>query len=439
MARYRSRLTIPLAACLGCLALSLACSDKSPSEPESGLLARLNALPDVEATEIVPEHGYCNRQFQIDITQPLDHANPDGESFKQRVYLSHVDESLPVVLFPSGYWARATTLYELTEIMACNQIAASHRFYEGAIPDNPDWQYLTIEQAAADFHKVVDILKEVYPGTWISTGRSKSGMSAVFHRRFFPEDVEATVVYAAPLPLGNPDPRYMTWLDAQGSEECQNRARAFQRGLLRNRAGLEPMLDGHYDALGTLPCCGTDVIFEWLVTEYRYTFWQQREPDCQAIPDSAAPGTDMFDHLMQICWHASSYSSVRSSTSLAYHYQLLTEFGDIVYDNAHLLDLLNDKDGSTVALLAPLDVDLTFDPAVMPDIVGWLQTSGDRIIYVYGGMDYNTAVGIELAGAADALEIVEPGADHGVLIEELTDRELVLSRLESWLGFEIGR
>jgi hypothetical protein len=53
-------------------------------------------------------------------------------------------------------------------------------------------------------------------------------------------------------------------------------------------------------------------------------------------------------------------------------------------------------------------------------------------------MDYNTAVGIELTGAADALKIIEPTADHGVLISELTDQQLVISTLETWLGFEIG-
>jgi hypothetical protein len=431
-------LNIPLAICLSTVLFLLSCSDNSPPGPETDLLAHLNALPDVEATEISPGHSYCERQFQIDIIQPLDHANPDGESFTQRLYLSHVDESLPVVFFPSGYWSRATTLYELTEIMACNQIAASHRFYDGAVPDNLDWQYLTIEQAAGDFHKIVDIFKQIYAGTWVSTGRSKSGMSAVFHRRFFPDDVEATVAYAAPLPLGNPDQRYMTWLDSQGTEECQNRTKQFQRALLLNRAELEPMLDSYFDDLNTSPCCDIDIVFEWLVTEYRYTFWQQQNPDCEAIPDTTASAAEVFSHLIQVCWHASTYSENQSTTSLAYHYQLLTEFGDIVYDNAHLLDLLNDTDGSTVALLAPQGVDLIFDPTVMPDIVGWLQASGDRIIYIYGGMDYNTAVGIDLTGAADALKITEPDADHGVLISDLTDQQLVLSTLESWLGFEIG-
>ena len=303
--------------------------------------------------------------------------------------------------------------------------------------NNLDWQYLTIEQAANDIHRVVEVFKTIYPGTWVSTGRSKSGMSAVFHKRFFPDDVAATVAYSAPLPVGNPDRRYMTWLDSQGTPECQDRTKQFQRALLKNRDTLEPMLDDYFASLNTTPCCGTGVVFEWLVTEYRYTFWQQEIPDCQAIPDSSAPAAELYDHLLQVCWHASSYGADQSITSRAYHYQLLTEFGDIVYDNAHLLDLLNDKDGSTVAMLAPQGVDLTFKPDVMSDIVGWLQTSGDHIVYIYGGMDYNTAVGIELTGGADALKIVEPGADHGVLISDLTQQQLVLTTLESWLGIEL--
>ena len=426
-----------LAAAVG-IALLWACSDDAPTEPQTDLLSRLRALPDVQVTEISPEHNFCERQFQIDITQPLDHDNPNGESFQQRLYLSHVDESLPVVFFPSGYWARATTLYELTEMMGCNQIAACHRFYDGALPDNLDWQYLTIEQAAADFHQIVQVFKQVYAGSWISTGRSKSGMSALFHKRFYPDDVDATVAYAAPLPVGNPDQRYMAWLDAQGTSECQDRTRQFQRALLRRRAEFEPLLASYFADQGTSACCDIGIVFEWLVTEYRYTFWQQQNPNCQAIPDTAASAPAMFGHLLQVCWHAISYSENQSITSRAYHYQLLTEFGDIVYDNAHLLDLLNDKDGSTIALLAPADVDLTFDATVMPDIVTWLQTSGDCIVYIYGGMDYNTAVGIELTGEADALKVVEPNADHGVQIRDLFDQQEVLTRLESWLGFPIG-
>ncbi len=427
-----------LISCLTFSFLMVSCGDDSPSGPETDILTLLSALPGIEVTEIDPQHDFCERQFQIDITQPLDHDNPGGSTFKQRIYLSHVDESLPVVFFPSGYWSKATTLYELTEIMAYNQIAVSHRFYDGAIPDILDWQYLTIKQAANDFHKIVEVFKQVYPNAWISTGRSKSGMSAVFHKRFFPDDVKATVAYAAPLPLGNPDQRYMTWLDAQGTADCQDKTKQFQRSLLKNRAVLEPMIEDYYEGLNSSPCCGKDIVFEWLVTEYRYTFWQQQNPDCLTIPDSTASATELYNHLLQICWHASSYSENQSTTTLAYHYQLLTEFGDIVYDNAHLIDLLNDTDGSTISLLAPANTDLTFNAAVMTDIVNWLQSSGDNIIYIYGGMDYNTAVGIDLTGAADALKIIEPTGDHGILISELTDQQLVLSSLESWLGLNNG-
>ena len=81
----------------------LSCSKKSPSNSElDELLTKLNAIPDIEITEITPQHDYCQREFQIDIIQPLDHNNSGGGTFKQRMYLSHVDEELPMVFFPSG-------------------------------------------------------------------------------------------------------------------------------------------------------------------------------------------------------------------------------------------------------------------------------------------------------------------------------------------------
>ncbi len=41
--------------------------------------------------------------FEIFIEQPVDHHNPDGEKFTQKLYLSHRDESLPMVIEMDGY------------------------------------------------------------------------------------------------------------------------------------------------------------------------------------------------------------------------------------------------------------------------------------------------------------------------------------------------
>ena len=42
-----------------------------------------------------------------------------------------------------------------------------------------------------------------------------------------------------------------------------------------------------------------------------------------------------------------------------------------------------------------------------------------------------------VTGAADALKVVQPGADHGVTIRALDQRDLVLATLGAWLGMDI--
>lgn len=75
----------------------ISCSEE-PIEPPDfdpeplDLLERLQNLAGVEVTEIAPDGPYV-RAFQIDITQPVDHNNPGGQTFTQRAYLSHLDES----------------------------------------------------------------------------------------------------------------------------------------------------------------------------------------------------------------------------------------------------------------------------------------------------------------------------------------------------------
>jgi hypothetical protein len=83
--------------------VAVACSDATgpTPEPDADLLVRLNALPGVVARKIDPFYGYP-RAFELDITQPVDHDNPAGPTFTQRAYLSHVNDSTPMVFAASG-------------------------------------------------------------------------------------------------------------------------------------------------------------------------------------------------------------------------------------------------------------------------------------------------------------------------------------------------
>ena len=120
-----------------------------------------------------------------------------------------------------------------------------------------------------------------------------------------------------------------------------------------------------------------------------------------------------------------------------HYYQAYTQFGYYRLITDHLEDLLAEAESYSYRILAPQDAQLAFDPSFMPDIISWLQNNGDQIIYIYGGQDPWTAGAIDMNGTADALKIVEPGANHGVNIIQLMQRDLVYSTLEDWLGIEI--
>lgn len=425
------------------LILLAACGEKATEpqspEPTTDLLVRLNALDGVTAIEVTPQNGYAQRQFQLDITQPLDHDNPAGATFTLRVWLSHIDEEAPVVFNTSGYRGNPTVIQELAPLMEANHVYCSHRFFEDSEPDPMDWTCLTVAQAAADNHRVVEVLKQIYNGVWVSAGHSKSGNTALFHRRFYPDDVVATVAYVAPIPQGHPDPRYIDWLEAQGTQDCRDKMKAYQRAVLKKRDSVNTYLGLWFSNQGEVLSIDTNVVLEWLITEYRYVFWGEEIADCAAVPDSTVSAQELFDHLVTFCWHAFMYSDNWREYYYPWHYQAFTEMSGFYQDTDHLWDLLIDVTPGRLedTLLCPPGVDITFRPETMQDIHAWLQTEGNNIIYIYGGLDYITAVAMDPDPGTNAIVIVQPGENHGVRLDDLDERELVLSTLEEWTGIEL--
>ena len=114
---------------------------------------------------------------------------------------------------------------------------------------------------------------------------------------------------------------------------------------------------------------------------------------------------------------------------------LKSDIAHTSYD--HLTDLLQAVPAPTYRSFAPVGADLIFKPEVMQDVIPWLQTQGQRIIYIYGGIDPWSAAALEPAPGVDALKVVQPGANHGVKIRDLSQKGLVIQTLERWLGIKI--
>jgi len=215
--------------------LFFSCSESTGLKDADGLRERIGNLEGVNVIELVPYYGF-EREFLLEIEQPVNHQDSSGETFIQRAYLLHNSESGPVVLGANGYAAFADDLYEMTVAFNANQISVTHRYFSGAVPGSGDYQYLTTEQAAADLHRIVELFKEIYPENWLSSGFGKGGLTALAHRRYYPDDVAATITYSTPFLNGQNDSRPIEYMNTVSDDSTCEEIKMFQEALLKRRS-----------------------------------------------------------------------------------------------------------------------------------------------------------------------------------------------------------
>ncbi|MFC2136202.1 S28 family serine protease, partial [Bacteroidota bacterium] len=375
------------------LLIFTACSDNS-TQPDQidgrDLLIRLQELPGVEATEI-PPIGFYSRAFELNIEQPSDHDNPNGQTFIQKVFLSHTALNGPMVLNTHGYSVTSNRIREISGVLNANQLMVPHRFFDGAMPDNIDWQYLTVQQASADYHHIVTLLKTIYNGVWVNSGISKGGITALIHRRFYPDDVDATVAYVAPIMLSTEDPRFDNYiLNEACTEEFRNGLIEFQRACLENRDGIIAYVEEFANNYGYTFFMDYDEAFEYAVAEYSFAFLQYGTGNVNTIPSTNLNTQQMFDYLNNTVGFAMYTINNRNRYQSAY-YQFYTQEGYYNLITSTISDLLISAPDPSYSNFAPPGVPLNFDSSLMPEILNWLQTEGNNIIYIYGGIDPFTA------------------------------------------------
>ncbi len=428
------------------LLLTLGCSGPAvymdgpsvPAAESSPLLKTLRSFPGVEVETAKP-YSHFNEVYDIMLKQPLDHNDPEAGEFRQWIRLSHVDLSQPVVLITEGYTTRARSnpVQELSEFLNANQVRVEHRYFGKSMPDSMIWDYLNIKQAAADHHRIVALFKTIYPGKWVSTGWSKGGQTAMYHRRFYPEDVHVTVAYDSPLNFSLEDPRIDAFFDNVGTEFCRKKLIQFQRIVLSRKDTMLPLVQSYAEERNYSYSIGEEKALEYVVLEYPFSFWQYHKIDCDSIPDKEAPDQKVFDHLKKVVSFSSYTDRSMNSQSM---YQFSTELGYYGYVQKNVKDLLS-SDTYPNSAYAPQVASLKYRPEPMLDINQWLQEHGERMLYIYAELDPWSAPGVEVAEELDALKMTLKGGNHFTFIRTFPEeeREIILGTLERWLGVEIDR
>ncbi|WP_051162970.1 S28 family serine protease [Nocardia brevicatena] len=241
---------------------TVACADTDD------IRARIQAIPGLRL--VSEESTSSGLFFELVIRQPVDHRHPERGDFEQRLTLLHKSTGHPMVVYTGGYDLNRDRAFraEPTEIVAGNQIAIEHRYFGASRPTPLDWSHLDIRQAAGDQHRVIEALRMIYQGAWISAGVSKGGMAAVYHRRFYPDDVVGTVAYGAPDNTDDGDSTaYDLFVEQVGTPACRAALATVQRRILLQRNEVADLLsdwawrEGYtFDTTRAAPACNTAAV-----------------------------------------------------------------------------------------------------------------------------------------------------------------------------------
>ncbi|MEV4318482.1 S28 family serine protease [Actinocrispum sp. NPDC049592] len=422
-------------------ALTVGLAGVAGAAPAQGdILDQLKAVPGltVVSESATPPAGY--RFFILSFKQDVDHRHPSAGTFEQRFQLLHKSTDRPMVLHTSGYNMRTTPFRaEPTTLIDGNQISTEQRFFTPSRPANPDWDDLNIWQAATDHHRIVQALKRIYQGKWISTGASKGGMTSVYHRRFYPHDVDGVVAYVAPNdPVNDSDRAYDRFFDTVGTPECRKALEDLQAEALRRR----PELVAMYSAWATKEnrtfnqvLGNVDRAFEMTVLDTEWAFWQYNKlADCPSVPAKTASTQAIYDFINNITdW--SFYTDQGVTPYVPYYYQAATQLGWPSPRFDHLKGLTHYPTAKFYAPNSNLPPELRsrHNPLPMLDVDFWVRTQSSQMLFVYGSDDPWGAEPF-FPSRHDSYKYIAPGANHGANIAALVpaDRDAATAALRRW-------
>ena len=378
--------------------------------------------------------SHFTEAYRLIIKQPLDHDDPKAGTFEHYIYVSHTAHEAPTVLVTEGYSARHRT-YELSRILGSNQVMVEYRFYGNSRPDPIPWEYLTNDQAIADYHSIVSKLKKLYKGSWISTGISKGGETVLIYKSKYPKDIDVAVPYVAPLIDSLEDPRTNDLINSVGSEACRGKIRAFQRAILQNRGAVLRQLRT-YAAERKMKFTNVPIeeALEYSVLEFPFSFWQWGG-NCEDVPHKDANPVTLWEYLLKISG-VTLYNDQGFNRYLPSFYQHMIELGYYGFDLEPVKDLLVHVKSSSNRRFAPSNVDLTYDPNYIKEVRDYVENKGDKILYIYGGYDPWGACAPEPKSTVDHLMMVLEGGDHSTRIKDFSpdDKRKIYAKLKEWLG-----
>ena len=447
---------------------------------------------------------YLNMQsFHIYYHQPLSHQEPDGEQFQLRATLVvRKNKSLvttPMQVFISGYdiheynWdnpsyyvgegSANSDYFEIANHLKANVLSVEHRYFDGSMPAkaNQRMEYCTAEEAAADFHALIEATKKVFRGKYVISGISKGGTTTFLQHALFPDDADLYVPYVAPLCDTPNDARTMQYYKANAwDEELRHRINAIQREMLTNpdiykqasewteyynpswstlqhkqkflyNVGIldfEPHMhlsrDEARDLLDKIDSMKAllmkhgypesylwaNMAFQGLLDPEACWQWLLDTPDTRAVGRCSVP-PNRQEYKVPLPFTISSKDFDKTITG--YYYQAAHELGNFGFDfhtvldedgYAVLADSLNtvwtQSGNHSLKLNMPYLKTVTYDPTLRNKVVECTRQATKPIIFLFGGDDAWTggALPDECYNNETTFRLILPNQNHGASISQ---------------------
>lgn len=420
------------------LLLFVLLSASTSSFAQTVLEQKINAISAIK--EVRPlETSEFSEKYVTYFTQPLDHRHPEKGSFRQRVIVAHVGFDRPTVIVTEGYGAayalRSQYREELSKLLNANMIFVEYRYFLESTPEPKDWQYLTAENSADDLHAITTAFKNIYPGKWIATGISKGGQTTLLYRTFYPDDVDISIPYVAPLCYGVEDGRHEPFLHKVSTPENRKKIEDFQLEALKRKATLLPRFEKYCTEKNYSFRAPIEEIYDYSVLEYSFALWQWGT-SINSIPATTASDDDIFSHLLAIS--EPGYFTA-DSPNASFFVQAARELGYYGYDVQPFKQYLSirSSEGYLHRLMLPEELkDMPFDKTLSKKITKFLKKQDPKMIFIYGQNDPWTAAGVTwLKNKKNIHVFIQPNGSHLARINTLPEKEKkeVMELIKQWL------
>ena len=420
------------------LLLFVLLSASASSLAQTVLEQKISAISAIK--EIRPlETSEFSEKYVTYFTQPLDHRHPEKGSFRQRIIVSHVGFDRPTVIVTEGYGAayalRSQYREELSKLLNANMIFVEYRYFLESTPEPKDWQYLTAENSADDLHAITTAFKNIYPGKWIATGISKGGQTTLLYRTFYPDDVDISVPYVAPLCHGVEDGRHEPFLHKVSTPENRKKIEDFQLEALKRKATLLPRFEKYCTEKNYSFRAPIEEIYDYSVLEYSFALWQWGTP-ISSIPATTASDDEIFSHLLAIS--EPGYFTA-DSPNASFFVQAARELGYYGYDVQPFKQYLSiqSSEGYLHRLMLPEELkDMPFDKTLSKKITKFLKKQDPKMIFIYGQNDPWTAAGVTwLKNKKNIHVFIQPDGSHLARINTLpeTEKAKIMELINGWL------